>query len=79
MKNEDVSGLIGCGMLIIIIIISMIINSFTFPYAINTWLTYMGKEASVVWWQGILIGLVPGIGQLGIAIAVFTWILMLFL
>ena len=66
-------------LLFIVVIITVIINSITFPYAINEWLIYFHKTPSVVWWHGALIGFVPGIGQLGITIAVLTWIIMLFL
>lgn len=55
------------------------VGAVTFPYMINTWLVYFGKEAVVVWWQGGLLGFVPVIGQIGIPGAVITWIIMLFL
>lgn len=79
-KDEDsvIATGIGCGFIIVGMIISAIINSFTFPYAINEWLVFFGKEATVTWWQGMLIGFVPYLGQFGIFLAVVTWILMLF-
>lgn len=55
------------------------IGAFCWPYTINTWLVYSGKPPAIEWWMGGLIGLVPGIGQLSIPIAVITFILMLFL
>jgi len=61
------------------ILSSMIINAFTFPYAINYWLVYLHKEPVIQWWQGVLVGLVPGIGQISIPFAVITWLLSLFL
>lgn len=64
---------------IVILCIGALIGAFTWPYTLNTWLSYLGKEPSVVWWQGALLGFVPAVGQLSIFAAVFTWILMLFL
>lgn len=75
--NDTAMAQFGC--LMILIIVSAIINGVTFPYTLNSWLIYFGKEPIIVWWQGILLGLVPGIGQLSITLAVITWILMLFL
>ena len=75
--NDAATAQFGC--LIIILIVSAIINALTFPYTINSWLIYFGKEPIIVWWQGILLGLVPGISQLSITLAVLTWIMMLFL
>lgn len=71
-------GMFG-GCLIFVLIISAIIGAYTWTYSINTWLTYFGKEPSIVWWQGSLIGFVPYLGQASIPVAVITWILMLFL
>jgi len=39
----------------------------------------IGKEAVVGWLQGFVIGIIPGLGQLSIIVAVLTWIIMLFL
>lgn len=69
----------GCVVWIFAIVINVAINSFCFPYALNYWLVFFHKTAVVQWWQGALIGFVPGIGQLGIAFAVITWILSMFL
>ena len=75
--NDTAMAQFGC--LMILIIVSAIINGVAFPYTINSWLIYFGKEPVVLWWQGVLLGLVPGIGHLSIIFAVITWILMLFL
>lgn len=64
---------------IVIIFFSGIIGMFTWPYILNSWLIYAGKSASVVWWHGFLLGLVPYIGCLSIPGAAITWIIMLFL
>lgn len=62
-----------------VIVLGVVLGAFLWPYTINTWLEYFGKEASVIWWQGALLGLVPVVGQATIPVAVITWILMLFL
>ncbi len=64
--------------LTLILLVYSAINAFVWPYAINSWLVYCEKEPLIVWWQGILLGFVPGFGQLGIPGAVVTWIIMLF-
>lgn len=64
---------------LIILIVSAIIGAICWTYSINTWLVYAGKDPVIVWWQGALIGFVPYVGQFSIAVAVITWIIMLFL
>ncbi len=49
------------------------------PYVINAWLVFSGKEATMVWWEGGLLGLVPVFGWVSLPAAVFTWLMMLFL
>ena len=53
------------------------VGAWLWPYSINTWLIYTGKEPVVEWWMGGLMALVPGIGQSCIPIAFVTFILML--
>jgi hypothetical protein len=62
-----------------VIAIFGVIGAFAWPYVINEWLVFFGKEASVVWWQGLILGLIPALGQLGLPGAVITWIAMMFL
>ena len=69
----------GCGLLLLILTLSGIIGIFCWPYTINHWLVFMGKEPSIVWWQGFLLGYVPYVGQISIPAVFITWILMLFL
>ena len=64
---------------VIILAISAAIGAICWPYTINTWLVFIGKEACVVWWQGALLGFVPYLGQASILAAVITWLLMLFI
>ena len=68
---------VGGGCLLLIFAVGAIIGAVCWPYTINTWLVFVGKAAVVKWWQGALIGLVPGIGQASIIVAVLTWIIML--
>ncbi|MHA2219878.1 MAG: hypothetical protein ACXACY_28615 [Candidatus Hodarchaeales archaeon] len=74
---------LGCGFscvgLLFIFLVSAVIGAFTWPYTINTWLAFIGKEPQIVWWQGALMGFVPYLGQVSIPAAIVTWILMLFL
>lgn len=65
--------------LLIFFILSAIVGILCWPYTINTWLVFFGKAAVFTWWQGALIGLIPALGQIGIFLAIFTWILMMFL
>ena len=61
------------------LIIGSIIGAICWPYTINTWLIFFHKQAAISWWQGSLIGFCPVIGQISIAAAIITWILMLFI
>lgn len=65
--------------LFIIVGICAIIGSVLWPYTLNTWLIYVGKEAVVNGLHGGLLGLCPVLGQLTIPAAVITWIFMLIL
>lgn len=70
------------GKLIVILVlltISGVIGAVCWPYTINTWLVFFGKAPAIVWWQGFLLGYVPGLGQASIPAAIITWILMLFI
>jgi hypothetical protein len=58
---------------------SIIVGAILWPWTINAWLEVAGKEPVVVWWQGIILGFVPGIGQLVFILAPITWIVLLFL
>lgn len=72
-----IKGMVG--EILTILLLSAMIGALVWPYVINSWLEFFGKVAVVVWWQGILIGFCPYIGQLGIPAAVITFILMLFI
>lgn len=54
-----------------------VVGGVCWPYVINTWLVYAGKEPTVTFWQGFLVGLVPGLGQFCLPCVVLTWVLMM--
>ena len=62
-----------------ILSISGIIGGFCWPYAINTWLEWAGKEPAIGFWYGFWLGYVPALGQLSIPAAVITWIVGFFI
>ena len=64
--------------LVFVAIVSMAIGSCCWTYSINSWLAWASSPNSISWWQGAAIGLVPGIGQLSLPVAVVTWIVGLF-
>ena len=76
MKRDSGNALLG---LLIMGIVGFVVGGFLWTYTINAWLSYAGKETSIVFWQGGLIGFVPYLGHLSIPAAVITWLLLLFL
>jgi hypothetical protein len=83
-SNSNIyASLLACGGFLLIFLavlgINFIIGSFCWPYVINSWLVYFGKNAQIFWYHGLLISCVPGIGQLALPLTVVTWLLMLFL
>jgi hypothetical protein len=64
---------------LLLLSLSGIVGAFCWPYALNTWLVFFGKSASILWWHGFLLGYVPWIGQASLPAAVITWVLMMFL
>lgn len=75
---------VGCASCFVIIFIQMIIpgiiGCFTWPYAINFWLDFVGNEGPrVAWYVGGILGMIPIVGYAGILGAVFTFILSFFI
>jgi hypothetical protein len=64
---------------LILALIVWFIASALWPYTINTWLVFFDKEPTIVFWHGLILALIPFLGQATIPAAVITWILMLFL
>jgi hypothetical protein len=75
------SSIVGFGILGVLCLFCSfgIIGIWVWPYALNSWLIYLGKTAKVLWWQGFLLGVFPPLGILGIMVAIVTWVAMLFL
>jgi len=69
----------SCSVLLTVLVISAVMGSLCWTYSINTWLVFLGKEPIIKWYQGMLIGCVPYLGQISLPVAAITWILMLFL
>ncbi len=64
---------------LIFLSISAVIGAVLWPYTINTWLVYFGKQPVFTWYYGAILGFIPFIGQLTIPLSVITWIAMMFL
>lgn len=60
-------------------LLSMFISAFTFPYVLNTWLEFFGKDPMVLWWHGAILGIFAKYAACMIPAAMGTWIIMLFL
>ena len=65
--------------LLFICLITALVGGLTWPYSIEQWAAYLGNDVDVHFWQGAILGFIPGVGQISIPFAVITWILMLIL
>jgi len=65
--------------IVIILLLSGILGSILWPYSINSWLLFMGKDPVFPAWGGFLLGILPIFGQSVVAVAIVTWVLMMFL
>ncbi len=70
---------LGCTAILLALALSGIVGMFCWPYTINSWLIYLGKEPTVVWWHGFILGYIPFFGQVSIPAVVITWLLLMFL
>lgn len=70
---------LGMGTVVFALLVSALIGGFAWTYSLNTWLVFFDKEPIIVFWQGMLLGLAPVVGQSSIIVAIITWILFLFL
>ena len=77
--NSKEIGITSFVFLLSIAFLSFVCGAIVWPYIITTWAIYLGKTVVVAWWQGGLIGLVPGFGHMGVPLAILTWVLMLIL
>ncbi len=76
-KSND--GIVGLIVFFILLIVGAAIGAVLWPYTINAWLVYFGKQPVFTWYYGALLGVVPYFGKLSIPLAVITWIAMMFL
>lgn len=65
--------------ILMIIVLSILFGGFCWTYSINTLLQWSGKAPTIVFWQGALLGLVPGLGQFSVVVASVIWIISLFI
>jgi len=65
--------------LVFVCLVTGVIGMFGIPYITNTWLVYLGKEATVTAAQGFLWGLIPPVGIFSAPGSFITWLCMLFL
>lgn len=78
-KVKTTDSTTGCGCFLLIMLINALIGIIAWPYTINSWLEYAGNEPQIVWWQGMILGLIPVFGEFTIPAAFATWILLMFL
>jgi hypothetical protein len=52
---------------------------YCWQYSLNTWAEYVHYGFAIYFWQGMLLAMIPFIGQASIPLAAATWVLMLFL
>ena len=60
-------------------VISILLGIWLWPYSINAWLTFIGKNPIFPWWGGAIFGVIPIFGKLVIPVAAITWLLLMFL
>ena len=61
-----------------VFVVGSIFGAF-WTYSLNYWLTYMGKPTVNFLYTGLLLGICPGVGQLGLPFAAGTFIASLFM
>lgn len=66
------------GAIALTMLVNFLIGALTWPWLLNTALGLVGKKAVVLWWQGGLIGMVPGFNYAGLVCCVLVWIATLF-
>lgn len=64
--------------MVITMALNFLIGALTWTWLLNTALVMVGKHAVVAWWQGGLIGMVPGFGYIGIIGCIALWLFTLF-
>jgi hypothetical protein len=62
-----------------IIALNAVVGAWLWPYSINTWLEFFGREPAISPIIGILLGFCPLIGKTTVPVAILTWLAMLFI
>ena len=80
-SNDNSWSVIGLGLgsWLFFQLICALIGGWLWPYTINTWLIFFGKQPVIHFWYGAVLGFIPFIGQATVPVAAITWILMMFL
>jgi len=75
------AGPAGCGCIFFFafFFISPIIGALTMPYAVNTWLEYLGKDPTFTWYYGLFLGIIPSVGYWSLIVAIITFIAIFFI
>jgi len=60
--------------IVLLIVAFMFGNVFAWDYSVSFWLIYAEKPDNFNCWHGVLVSLIPGLGQLGLAAAGVTYI-----
>lgn len=63
---------------LILLFLGPILGAFLWPYTINSWLEYYGKEPAFAWWHGALFGFVPFLNLFMVFLAVATFVAKMF-
>lgn len=69
----------GFALFLVLILLGPILGAFLWPYTINAWLVYTGKEPAFLWWYGALLGFLPFLNPIIIVGSIGTFIAMMFL
>ena len=79
-KRKSVIGAsLIVGLVVLIVLGLLALCGACWDYSISEWLVYFDKPDRFQLWHGMLISLVPGFGQLAVPVAIFTFIIMLFI
>ena len=57
------------------LVIYLVLCAWLWPYSFNTVFSWVGSDAEMLWWHGVLFGLVPTIGTILIPVAGAVFVL----
>lgn len=80
LKYQENTGITGgfCLFALALIVAIVAACGWCWEYTVDSWLTYSNSPKDFPYWAGCLCALVPGLGQLSLAAALITWILLTF-